>query len=164
MNRLEIIEASPSDVIYVAKNLRETDLEELRLARGRDVRPEEHLLAAYDNATYCWVGLNEVGTPVTIFGANPVVAMDDPEREDIGSPWLLATAEVSRFQALFVVQVREYIQEIHTRYPYLVNRVWARNTPTIRWLERLGFEMLEPEPHGPYDAEFRFFRKEASYV
>jgi len=45
-------------------------------------------------------------------------------------------------------------------YPRLVNHVDERNEASKRWLSWLGFELGEPEPHGPFGIPFRPFRLE----
>lgn len=157
VDKLIIVAARETDARYIGENLREEDLVELRMAHGQDSDPAKIVAEAYGKSTMCWVGIDKSAVPVVIFGAGEV----DP---DIGAPWLLATDEVLKYKALLVSQVKEYVLEMKDYYPRLVNMVYARNKTAIRWLEKLGFEVGEEVPAGPYREPFRPFKMEARNV
>ena len=70
-------------------------------------------------------------------GVDPVFGF-----RDIGIVWMLGSGEIRRHQRDFLSNARRWIDLQHERYPLLTNRVDARNTQHIRWLEWMGFTML----------------------
>lgn len=161
MNKVMVQYPETGDVVYVAENLRKSDLNELKAARGADVDPVDVLLQAVElSGDLCWVALAEdTLNPIAVFGAAPV-----DEAGGLGSPWLLGTEEVYRHKALFLVEMKKYLDLGHDTFPRYINRVHADNRQTIGWLKHLGFEVGEPVAHGPLGQPFCFFHKEVSHV
>lgn len=156
MDDLTIREAMACDALHMAPWLRDSDVNELKACHGNEVNVTDVLTrAVVMSGLHCWVA-EDAGGPVALFGVSPVGGMPG-----VGSPWLLGADRMTRYKGFLVKQIREYIDLAHRRYPSLINRVDANNTGTIEWLKHLGFQVGDPTPHGPYDAPFRFFTREA---
>lgn len=154
MNKIRFVLASERDAFYIAGHLRQADQDELKASLGDDVDIEKVLCdAVKTSGDLCWTALDESQTPVMLFGASRIT-------DEIGSPWLLGTSDMSKYKKALVRDMKRYIARGHDRYAILMNRIDARNTKTIKWLECLGFQIEEPIPHGPYDMPFHLFHSE----
>lgn len=76
------------------------------------------------------------GDIIGVFGVAPGVG-------GRGVPWLLATEALDKVQYRFARQSIDVIRYWLDTYPQLVNFVAKENAPSIKWLEWLGFTILE---------------------
>ncbi len=159
MGSVRIFEAGIDDVNYIADNLRESDMNELIAARGQGIDIHEIVETAWRLSVLCWVAVNDEQEPIMIWGATPVDAT-----HGLGSPWLLGTEEIYKYGKVLLHEIPAYVTKLHEKFPCLINRIDARNTKTIKWLQYLGFSVEDPVPHGPYGMPFRFFHKESLNV
>lgn len=133
--------------------LRAHDLDEVRAAFGDiDLRSllvegvaasfEPGVLRAPDHRLCC------------LFGATP----HGSTLSDIGLLWALSTDEMARHPLASTATTKRYIEYVRRhRFPRLMNWVDARNTPSIRWLRRLGFTIDPPEAYGIEQRPFHRF-------
>lgn len=159
MNRLQVIPATEADILQIAQNLRQADIDEIQASRGNDVELVQHLTWCFNKSSHCWVAIDDEAIPVTVFGVAPV-----PGVSVSGSPWLLGTDELDLYPSFLAKDSKPYVDLMHEYYPYLLNRVDVRNTKAIRWLQKLGFKMQYQMKHGPYAMPFWFFDKEVGHV
>ena len=76
-----------------------------------------------------------------------------------GTPWMVGT------RALDVLSVQKHLLELSAlefavmreQYNFLFNMVDDRNEASKRWLQWLGFTLLEPIMYGPDRVSFRQF-------
>lgn len=61
--------------------------------------------------------------------------------QGIGIAWVLTSHEVDRYPVAFWKASRKVLASLTTRYWYLTNLVDSRYIVSLRWLERLGFEI-----------------------
>lgn len=80
---------------------------------------------------------------------------------DEGAPWMLAVEGVERLSRHLVTLGRRGVAQMLSVHPRLVNHVDARNTISIRWLERLGFTIEAAAPFGVKGLPFHRFTMEA---
>ena len=144
------------DALVVAANMREADRAEI-WASSRST-PERAIRDSLRVSTAAWVGYYD-GVPVCAFGVAPLNMV-----AGIGSPWLLGTDGLTQRPASFLRRCRPYVRKMLAVYPKLVNYVDDRNEASKAWLSWLGFEISEPEPHGPDGAMFRPFKLEVPHV
>lgn len=138
---------------YVASNMREADKQEV-WAQSMS-RPLNSLMFAVRVSTKCWTIMNEYDEPVGIFGVGAVSRMGGK-----GSPWLLGTDQLKDIALPFLKGCPKYVDEMMAGYEQLENVIDQRNTLSVRWLKWLGFDILEPQPYGPFNLPFHVFRME----
>jgi hypothetical protein len=80
------------------------------------------------------------------------------------APWMLGTRLIDRHPSVLVRHSLGYVEAMQARYPHLMNYVDARNTRSIRWLKRLGFQFHEAEPYGVAGLPFHLFQRSAPHV
>jgi len=159
VNKLQLIPAAAADAAYIGARLRDSDLRELRAALGDDMSPTLVTVDAFERSTQCWVGLDVDAEPVTILGVAPIT-----RGVRIGSPWLLATPEIARFNGSMIEPMKDCVRLMLEEYPILLNRVYTENDTSVRWLKRLGFSFGDVFPHGPRALPFQWFSMEAEHV
>ena len=149
MKRAIFRQAEPGDIAYIAANLRQADRDELRAACG-DLPVRDILADALARSTLCWTATTEDGVPLCLFGVAPISLMSDT-----GSPWLLGTDPV--YYRAIAREGRDYVQQMLAVYPHLLNFVDARNTRSVRWLARIGFQIHPAVPYGAAGLPFHPF-------
>lgn len=91
---------------------------------------------AASRAGECWAAHDAVsGEPVAVFGVAPTSWIDNE-----AAPWLLGTEDLPRYGRDLVAMGRDAVADWSQRW-HLVNRVDARNTVSVRWLRRVGFDV-----------------------
>lgn len=144
------------DALVVAANMRDADRAEVWASSHES--PEAAVSRSLRVSTHAWVGYYD-DRPVCVFGAAPLNMI-----AGLGSPWLLGTDELVDRPAAFLRRCRPYVARMLAVYPKLVNHVDDRNEASKRWLSWLGFNLGEPEPHGPDRILFRPFHLEVPHV
>ncbi len=146
--RIEV--PTKDDLDYLARNLRQSDVDEVYAATGvRDMRfavkasvavSEESLVGRVDGVPVCVWGV-QAGSLITRHGI----------------PWLVGTDAVSTYQRAFLRRNKKWVERVRQDYSYLMNFVDVRNDKAIKWLEWLGFAILPAAPFGPFDMMFHRF-------
>lgn len=149
MTHVEIVPALPEHVATIADRMRPADVAEVAAASGRT--PHDALLLSLKRSTVCWTALLD-GQPELMFGVGDLNILTRT-----GSPWLLGTDAVEREYRQFLRQSRNWPEQLLQRYDLLRNFVDDRNTVSKRWLEWLGFTLLDPMPIGVNGEMFRLF-------
>lgn len=143
----------PEDTDALAANLRIEDYNELKASSALPIRDQiQHAVAI---SLYPGAALGARGELLCLFGAAPFGLMGD-----IASPWLLGTDALPRYPQALTKGAQRYLTQIGQQYPRLMNYVDARNTTSIAWLRRIGFEFDEAEPFGPLKMPFHRFHKD----
>lgn len=137
-------------VINVALNLRHSDKKEIMLATGK--QPTGEIIKAWNNSIKKWVILKN-DRPVALFGVDTA----DHLR---GSPWFVATEELSTIKIFVLKNSLKYINEMKRGFKVLSNIVNADNKASIAWLKWCGFTVGEPMPYGAFNHLFCQFRME----
>jgi len=136
----------------VARRLREPDLAELEAVHGRGaVDPLRILRQAAALSEAPMAARRADGEPIALLGCVPVSMLT---RE--AAPWMLGTDRMEEHARATVVLGRRECQGWAARYR-LENWVDARNTTSVRWLERIGFEIHAPAPRGRLGMPFHRF-------
>lgn len=128
---------SEADILFLAKNLRQSDINELVAISGLsplaairfsvDSSDKQFLFAAFaDDDLLCIGGCS---SPSML--------------SDIGTPWLLATDVMQRHTKRLTVDAIASVRMMLDKYPILSNVVDARNRASIKWLAAIGFVFKE---------------------
>jgi hypothetical protein len=62
--------------------------------------------------------------------------------------WMLSGTNVNKYQSTFYRCSKIVINYLRGKYPLMMNMVHSRYPAAIRWLERLGFVISQPEKFG----------------
>lgn len=143
----------PGDAARLFANLRPSDLAECQAYGQADIAAG--IEASVRRSVLCWTALVD-GEVAAILGVAPLNILTG-----MGSPWMLGTPLVDRYQRVLVRKTPEYIARMLKAFPHLVNFVHARNTTSVRWLRRLGFTLHEAVPYGPLGEPFHPFELRA---
>ena len=100
------------------------------------------------------VAMGEHGKVVAIFGLAPLALMGDT-----AAPWMIGTTGLTKHPTSMVKAAARYFTQSQQQYPKLLNYVDARNVLSVRWLKRMGFEIDDPAPYGPFGFLFHRFHK-----
>lgn len=119
-------------------DIRGADRRELEASDG-DVR--KAVLRGWLASSFCFAGVDAGGRTLGIFGIF---------REDAcwWCPWLIGTNALDAHRRYLVRLSSALFPRLRARFPNMRNYVDARNTQSIRWLARLGFEFGSPAPYG----------------
>ncbi len=133
---LNVRPAREDDLAYLAENLRDTDLAELK-ASG--VTPEECLQVGFAGLD-CEVVVNKNDLPVCVMGANPLDA--DPK---VAVVWMLTTNKMGRLSRFVASHGREWLESLASRRGYFImlNQVHLYNMLHRKWLKHLKFKTLQ---------------------
>ncbi len=145
------------DIYTLARDLRLEDCLELEASSKATVLNQiEHAVAI---SMHPGAAFGPDGELLCLFGAAPMGLMSD-----CAAPWCLGTDDLFRFPQATTKGSQRYFMQIGQQYPRLMNYVDARNTTSIRWLRRMGFEIDPPEPFGHLKMPFHRFHKDMRNV
>ena len=147
----EIVPAQYWHITEISKNARAADIEEL-WAQAR-VTPEQALNRGFRFCRNARTGMID-GQPVCMFGVTPYSIIHGQ-----GSPWMVGSTALDRLsvQKRLLEQSRIAVAEMWDGYSLLFNLVDDRNEAAKRWLQWLGFTLLDPIAYGPDRLPFRPF-------
>ena len=149
MPKFEIVPTIHAHILPVAFNLRECDLIELAASSGRSALTA--INDGFARSVRCWTALVD-DKPVAIFGVAPISILTGE-----AAPWLLATDGAHKVRKRFLIESMSYVKEMLSLYPVLRNAVHVDNKASIRWLNWLGFDILDALPIGVDGALFHPF-------
>lgn len=149
--KFQIRNANQGDAVWFSTRLRDADLAEVQATAGPDI--EATLRTAVAQSEMVWVASRR-GLPVVLLGCAEI-------EPGVGSPWLLATNEALRLGPSLTALAKERVALVRKTWPKLANYVDVRNTVSVRWLARIGFEIRQPVPYGVNGELFHPFGMEA---
>jgi len=129
--KVEIVEAKPEHIPYLAENMREADKNEIwDMAL---LKPYEALEKSLKISVMAKTGLLD-GLPVCMFGV-----ADSSMLFDEGRPWLLGTDDIEKCAIAFLRRNKPEIKAMLDCFNLLENYVSVDNKRSIEWLKWLGF-------------------------
>ena len=138
MTKGYIREAVWGDVSPIAAHMRPADVAEVFASTG--AKPEgalySGLLTSAFGGKVRTICLSD-STPVSMLGVLPT---GEP---GVGAVWLLATDRLLEIQTLFLRRSRETLAELTQGYRVVYNYTDARNTVHHRWLQWMGFTIIQ---------------------
>lgn len=156
MLEIQLIRPTPEGVRYIAETMREDDKAEILLASGES--PIEALEAGVEMSDYIAMAVIN-GTPCSIFGLVVKNLLCGS-----GVPWLLSSEAVLSHKRQFLLQSQSVLSSMLDVCSELMNYVHVDNGFSIRWLQRIGFTLEDPEPYGVSGALFHKFYMRADNV
>lgn len=134
---------------FIAENLREADMDEVRATIGSRVDHVAAVLESWRLSSHAWLILDRTGLPVSVFGIVPHMV------EGIGIAWMLGTDGMLPEAVNIARHTPEYLAQMQAAYPVLWANVDARNELSMRWLEWSGFTISDANPlYGPEERLF----------
>lgn len=154
--KVDIISANAEHAAHIARYIRDSDRAEIMASSG--LEPMEALNASMLWSSMIWTGRIDC-EPVCIFGVGGPYLIGG-----LGIPWLIATDKVMTAKFQFLSLNKIYVRQMLGVYTVLKNYVDARNTDSIRWLEWIGFQIMDAEPFGYMELPFHPFEMRRSNV
>lgn len=153
MVSIRIRPTEPGDVALLAANMRAVDVAELAAGGHMDVHAA--VAGSVKRSVMCW-SYFDGDDLLCIMGAAPISMLDG-----LGIPWMLGTPALLRCSRILVKIAPDYIATMLRVFPRLINCVHVENTTSVRWLQRIGFKLLEPVAHPETGALFYPFEMRA---
>ena len=147
-------QAIPEDAHKLAPKMRKADREEIKAAHNST--PLNALLFPFTqlkHKTFTIIG-TEKEDVIGMFGVVPC------ETKDYGIAWLLSSEELLNHTRQFLRECPKWVNEMSKDYKYLYNYVDERNIVAIKWLQFLGFKVIETLPYGYEKKNFKLMLKE----
>jgi hypothetical protein len=140
------------DVIYLSKNLRQRDEEEV-LSHG--ITPLYALSDGFEKSKPCFTIQSPTGE---VWGMVGVGGGVDPT---IGAIWMLCSKGIEERPMTLLKNSKVLLDRMwrETSYDLFYNYVYSQNQLHIDWLKWLGFTFLRTIKLGPYNRDFIEFVK-----
>lgn len=137
---VEIVSPTDEHLRYIAHNMRDRDVKEVRSVHGPLVDIEYLLRGCVKYSEESHVALLD-GVPFCVFGLK-----QNPKAEWMGIVWMLATDKMSDIGVMRTIgRLSEiYIESWFEQYDTLMNFVSVENDISVKWLKRLGFDFHDP--------------------
>lgn len=139
------------DVVYLAENLRDRDVEELE---STGLTPFQALSEGFKLSKPCFTLLSAKGEAVGMMGVGP-------GHGNFGAIWMLGAKGIEEYPMTLLKNSRKALQTLwdQTEYQGFFNYVYSKNQLHIDWLKWLGFTFLRTVQIGPYNRDFIEFVK-----
>lgn len=148
----EIVPATLDLALQIASSMTEADRQEVWAVAHHT--PTEAIVFSIQGSRDAWVGTYE-GEPLCAFGCGEWSVLSL-----MGMPWLLTSKNLEHHAITFMRETRRYMDDLKTRYLMLQNYVDARHEVAVRWIERIGFTLDDPEIFGIDQLPFHRFHWE----
>lgn len=136
MNNIFYRLPNDQDIIDLAENMRQADIDELQLVCG--LSPEDAIIESIRASDRELLrAYHADGALVCITGCSPVDA-------ETAHPWLLSTNRLCEYRYRLQRETRGILDLMLKKYRYLTNVIDPRNTDVVDWLTSLGFSFGEP--------------------
>lgn len=146
-------DATLSDVIFVAHNMRVEDVEE---CRAGGLTPLDALTLSYYERIIAYTLLTPEGTPAAILGINA-----SPISDKFGIIWMLGTDAIKQHRFTFLRNCKPYLQSVYelTGKDCFYNYTYHKNDLHHAWLKWLGFTFIRRVSLPPHNEIFYEFVK-----
>ena len=130
--------ATIDDCNKLGPRLRAADKLELKASCGYG--PITALTSSIHASDEAWVAVDEEGVAILMFG------VVNAGQEFVGVPWMLGSDGIYQHTRQLQSQCRQWLDVIHEDYSLLYNYVHAENPKAIRWLQWMGFTIVQLIP------------------
>jgi len=140
------------DAEYLAENLRETDIREMKALSDANIR--QRVVGSF-LASRITISVFDDDKLLGIFGVAECKALGQGH----GLIWLLGTKHLTpgSYQREFVALGRKWIPVFLSGFEVLENFIYEKNSASLRWLRHFGFTFENARPYGPKGNLFRHF-------
>lgn len=145
---VEIRKSELSDIVPIALRMRNADKKEIW--DSHRFKPYQALLRGMKNLGSCWTILGD-DMPEGMMGVSKGSLLSNR-----GIIWLLGTDVLTKDRRLFVKVSKKVFDGMLDGFDYVENYVSTENEISLRWIERLGFN-VEEEPIMVNDIPFKKF-------
>ena len=130
--------ATIDDCNKLGPRLRAADKLELKASCGYG--PITALTQSIHASDEAWVAVDEEGVAILMFG------VVNAGQDFVGVPWMLGSDGIYQHTRQLQSQCRQWLDVIHEDYSLLFNYVHAENPKAIRWLQWMGFTIVQLIP------------------
>lgn len=148
---VDIRKAEFADIAPIAIRMRYADKKEIW--DSHRLNPYQALLRGVKSLGNCWTILGD-DMPEGMMGISRISLLSNK-----GIIWLLGTDVLTQDRRLFVKVSKKVFDGMLDGFDYVENHVSTENEISLRWLERLGFN-IEKEPVMINDVPFKKFYME----
>ena len=156
ITNIEIRKPTARDVRLLVQNMRQSDMDELKAYFSDDYDYIVKTSVKYSKDAWSVV-VN--GKLLFICGVGLVSLIGR-----VGCPWLLGTDDIAQYPKEFYKQTQKILEEVLQDYDKLQNHVYFKNTQSLRFLKRLGFDIKDAEKYGANNEMFHPFEKVSNHV
>lgn len=125
-----------TDVLELAENMRQIDIEELCVTSGMNPLIAVSLSCAMSDYRHLQAAHVD-GKLACIWGVVPV-------GKGVGRCWVLGTDLVDKHFRRFTIETSHQLETMLQDYPKICNTIDMRQTKTIKWLQHFGCKFGEP--------------------
>lgn len=151
---MNISHTTKEDVEVLYSKLDPIEKEEFHLITKPSDRNANYMWELLEDTEFSFTLSNQDSEAIGIFGVTSY-------EQDEGIPFLLFTPELWGKNKLTAYKLSEMmISEFLQIYPKLRNIIWSKNIPSIRYVEKLGFNVNKEEPISISGEAFYHFTKE----
>lgn len=141
--------ATEEDCIYLSKNLRQADIDEIKAVTG--LPSLISLLCGLRLSSVPLVICNDKDIPVAMLGVVP--------NGLIGFIWMVGTDDLKRISLSFLRHSKKVCDVLKGKHKVLHNFVDKRNKLHINWLKWMGFSIINEINYGIENRKFYEFIK-----
>lgn len=145
---LDLRPAGKAHARELGRSMKLEDRREIQASGGFTI-PEKAVRAAINCSVEAWAAYAG-GDLVAVFG----VRLQRDPRGDWWIPWMMVSEKASSHPLTVWRASRPLFNHLRSKYPRMVQMVHARYVSAIRWVEKLGFKIGQPEPFGVEQALF----------
>ena len=137
--------STPNDIVEVAANMRQEDIEEIYAYSGSN--PKSSLIYCYFASQPCMTMVGRKGNIMGMYGVIPI-------RKNIGKIWMLGhrtmTTDYKDIRA-FLRNSPIELDKFKMNYPILFNYVDARNRTHVKWINYMGVSLIKEDATFGYE-------------
>lgn len=141
MNKLRRKKINMRDVNYIIDNLRDEDIEEIKISFGNDYKQE--LIKSLFHYKSTIAIDSKTKKPILIYGVCP---FENDKRAAI--IFMLSTKDIVNYKRSFFFELKKQIADYDKHYYFLCNQIYSKNFLAKKWLKYVGFKFDFPKPYG----------------
>lgn len=150
--KLYVEHSSIRDAYSISLHLRSADRDEIAAVTLKP--PVRVLVDGIAESDPCYTIKTAGGKPCGLFGVR------DSGHPQSAVVWMLGTDDLTNNGRTFLRHSRYWLDELHRNYRLLFNVIDARNSVHQRWLDWMGFDIVqEIEKYGIERRKFLLFRR-----
>lgn len=126
-------EVNEKDLLFILQNLREEDIEELKVSHG-DNYIQAEMKSIFENCEAMLAVDDKTEKPIFVYGVHPLPYGNE------AIIFLLSTPEIVKYIRSFMIEMKKELEEYDKRFFYLSNIIYEKNFIAKKWLKKVGFK------------------------